>query len=494
MIASSTCSPASKGTCSIGTAPADTPIRASATWSHRTITTRCRVPCAFGTSISICTGENRWHPWRDKARWCFRRRPGTPMSATSPSATRKPACRLVSSTCAAPMPAARLCRARTKSSATGWMDRSTSWSSRPISPASMPPAAGATTTRSFRRATSTSPASTTSGRATRGRTASMRSSCAFRRTDSRPEARFHRPRGRRHLLPRHPLLAGEEPDESDQSGPVQHAQGVRDRQYIETMPRMPMRMAAEGCRVEHHLRRQQPAVEPQVRETEVGCEEKQLQERRSQPERFVRHRLEPERITKRIEQPAVPGEELKRARDGPHFSDELVMAGGGCRIVGPRRGFQAHAVAAPDDPERNQHIVENRIVGNWLEQYPPDRVNRARRADGRIGPALASPDELLVPPVEARALSDRGALCRRQHQLPADGADHRIRKVRNQGTDRVTLEALTRICQHDNLAARRRDDVIQHGRLAPPFRECSNLHAGLLVQAGSLDRAVRRTV
>ena len=68
------------------------------------------------------------------------------MSVTSRSATRKPACRLVSSTCAAPMPAARRCRARTKSSATGWMDRSTSWSSRPISPASMPPAAEATTT------------------------------------------------------------------------------------------------------------------------------------------------------------------------------------------------------------------------------------------------------------------------------------------------------------------------------------------------------------
>src|SRR5204863_7864785 len=110
--------------------------------------------------------------------------------------------------------------------------------------------------------------------------------------------------------------------------------GVRDREYVETMPRMTMRMAAESCRVERNLRRQQPAVEPQVRETEVGCEEKQLQERRSQPQRFVRHRFEPDRIAKRVEQPAFAGEELEGARDGPHFSDELVMAGGWCRVVG----------------------------------------------------------------------------------------------------------------------------------------------------------------
>ena len=42
---------------------------------------------------------------------------------------------------------------------------------------------GATTTRSFRKVISTSPANTTSGRATRGRTVWMRSSCEFRRTD-----------------------------------------------------------------------------------------------------------------------------------------------------------------------------------------------------------------------------------------------------------------------------------------------------------------------
>jgi len=260
------------------------------------------------------------------------------------------------------------------------------------------------------------------------------------------------------------------------------------------MPRMTMRMAAEGCRVERHLRGQQPAVEPQVRKSEIGCEEKQLQERRSQPQCFVGHRLEPERIANRVEQPAFTGEQLECAGDGPHFSDELVMAGGGCRVVGARRGFQAHAVAPPDDPERNQHIVENRVVGNRLEQASPDRVNRAGRSHRRVRPALASADELLVAPVKTRTLSDRGAARGRQHQLPADGADHRIRKVRDQGTDGIGLEALARVGQHHNLAARRGDDVIQHGRLASPLRECSNLDAGVLVLARSLDGAVCRTI
>jgi hypothetical protein len=257
---------------------------------------------------------------------------------------------------------------------------------------------------------------------------------------------------------------------------------------------MTMCMATEGCRVKHHLRGQQAAVEPQLCETAVGCEEKQLQERRSQPQRFVRHRLEPERIAKRVEQPAFAGEQLERAGDGPHFSDELVMAGGGCRIVRSRRGLQAYAIPSADDPERNQNIVENRVGRNRREECPPDRVNRASRADGRARPAFASPDELLVTPVETRALSDRSASRGHQHQLPADGADRRIRKVRNEGTDGVTVEALTRVGQHDNLAARRGDDVIQHGRLAPPFRERSNLHADILVLAGALDRAIRRTI
>jgi len=145
---------------------------------------------------------------------------------------------------------------------------------------------------------------------------------------------------------------------------------------------MTMRMAAEGCRIEHDLRGQQAAVEPQVRETEVGSEENQLQKRRSQPQRFVRHRLEPERIAQRVEQPAFAGKELERAGDGPHFSDELVMAGSGCRIVRSRRGLQADAVALPDDPERYQNIVENRVVGNRGEQGPPDRIDRPRRANG----------------------------------------------------------------------------------------------------------------
>mgnify|MGYP003693681493 CR=1 FL=1 len=38
--------------------------------------------------------------------------------------------------------------------------------------------------------------------------------------------------------------------------------------------------------------------------------------------------------------------------------------------------LEQHAVAAADDAEQDQHVVEQRVLRNWLEQLAPDGVDR----------------------------------------------------------------------------------------------------------------------
>ena len=65
-------------------------------------------------------------------------------------------------------------------------------------------------------------------------------------------------------------------------------------------------------------------------------------------------------------------------------------------------GLEHDAVAPARDAQGNEHVVENRVVGDRLEELPADGIDGAGRSRSRCGPALVPPDELLVAPVEIR--------------------------------------------------------------------------------------------
>jgi len=147
-----------------------------------------------------------------------------------------------------------------------------------------------------------------------------------------------------------------------------------------------------------------------------------MQERRREPQAFVGQRLEPDAIAQRIQKPPFPAKQLERAGDRPGLANELLASGRRRSVEGARPRIEQHAVASPHNPQRDQHIIENRVRRDRIEQRAPDRVDSAGGTDRGVGAALVPADEFLVAPVEADAVAGR----RRpgtQHQLAADRAD-----------------------------------------------------------------------
>ena len=148
------------------------------------------------------------------------------------------------------------------------------------------------------------------------------------------------------------------------------------------------------------------------------------------------------------------------------FRHELLSRRRRRSIDRTSRRVEQHPVASTHDPQRNQHIVENRVRRDRLEQRAADRVDGAGRADRGVRAALVPAHELLVAPVEAHAVAGRrrsGA----QHQLAADRADRRVGEIRDQGSHRAGLEPLPGVGEHDDLSARGAHDVVEHRGFAP---------------------------
>jgi hypothetical protein len=208
----------------------------------------------------------------------------------------------------------------------------------------------------------------------------------------------------------------------------------------------------------------------------------------------------PEPVARGREQPAVAAEQLQVARDRAHLAHPLLALARRRVVVRPRRGLEDHAEAAPRDVHRDQHVVEDRVLGDRLVQRAAQRVHGTGGPDRGIERALALADELLVAPVEPDAAADRpsppvtGPVTGIEQQLAADRADLGIGERPHERADRAGLEALAAIGQHKDLAARSRGELVQHRGLAAPLRERVDADRSAADERGAAGGAVRRAV
>src|SRR5207245_2637887 len=116
-------------------------------------------------------------------------------------------------------------------------------------------------------------------------------------------------RSRRDPLPCDSLPARREAEEADQRGPAQEAHDVRQRQQRDAVAGIPQSPSAERGSVEEALRRRHPPVEGPAHEPETGEKGRGQEKRTEEPERLVRHCLEPEPVPCRAQKPALTREE-----------------------------------------------------------------------------------------------------------------------------------------------------------------------------------------
>ena len=168
----------------------------------------------------------------------------------------------------------------------------------------------------------------------------------------------------------------------------------------------------------------------------------------------------------RQQQPVLADEELHDPADRPHLPCVLLPPGGGRPIPGARPGVEDDAVAVAGDPHGNHDVVVQRVGGDRLEEAPPDRVDRAGRADRRVQRALRAPDELLVAPVGADAVTHRGRRVVEEQELAAGGADAVVGEVLGEPAHGVGLVALPGVAEHDDRPPAAGNGVVEDRRLA----------------------------
>jgi hypothetical protein len=99
------------------------------------------------------------------------------------------------------------------------------------------------------------------------------------------------------------------------------------------------------------------------------------------------------------------------------------------RLVGARLLLELDEVALLDDAHRDQHVVEDRVVGNRSEERPPDGIDGAGRADGGARAPFVHRMNFSSP-VEGRAPPHRRAGAVGEHQLAAHRPDTLVGKPR----------------------------------------------------------------
>src|SRR5262245_47727132 len=141
----------------------------------------------------------------------------------------------------------------------------------------------------------------------------------------------------------------------------------------------------------------------------------------------------------------VPGERANLPR-------ELLPGGRRCSVVRPSPGLEQHPVSPAGNSQRDQHIVQNRLLWDRFEEFPANGINSPGHADRRVHATLVIPDELLVAPVRGDPLTDGGTVrVSRQDELTAHRAHTRIPKVAYQSAEGSWLEPLPDICKDHDL-------------------------------------------
>ena len=209
---------------------------------------------------------------------------------------------------------------------------------------------------------------------------------------------------------------------------------------------------------------------------------------------LVRKQLPPQPGAPRQEPAGMLREHLEVAGERPHLPALLLRGIGGLGIVGRGRGIEAHTPAVVHgDLHRDDHVVEQGVIRDGLEEFPPDGVDRAGRADGGAEPAFAGPDEFLEPPIEVHTAAHAGRR-RVNLQRAAHRAERGVGKVRDQLGDRVRRETLPRIAEHDDLAACGGDGGIEAGGLAGALLAGEDAHTRVGKRTELRHSAVGRAV
>ena len=190
-------------------------------------------------------------------------------------------------------------------------------------------------------------------------------------------------------------------------GEVHHHEGERDAR--EPLARLEDRAGdAPG-------RRRRPARRARPRRT--GCEpapapgstseQRQQRPRHHQPSDLVRHVLQPHRIDERQQEPRLLRQDLvvarERARLAPRLPRRRRPTPRSKATAAPRTRCGSRPAPRASAPARRRAASR---PGSGVQQLPPQRVDRAGRAERRPDAALVAPHPLLVLPVEADAFAD----------------------------------------------------------------------------------------
>ena len=92
-----------------------------------------------------------------------------------------------------------------------------------------------------------------------------------------------------------------------------------------------------------------------------------MQQGQEQAQPLVGDGLQPQPVLQRVHGPPLAREQLEVPRQRADLPGELLGGRGRHPVVGARPGLEEHPVAAARDAERDEHIVEERIVRDRLE-------------------------------------------------------------------------------------------------------------------------------
>src|SRR5690606_11297668 len=157
----------------------------------------------------------------------------------------------------------------------------------------------------------------------------------------------------------------------------------------------------KGSCIEENLHHQHHLVERQRNKHQVCHQHQNETEGAQQSTELVRQCLEPQAVSKWMQQPWVSEQQLIVSCNGSHLAGKLSAGSGRHVIMGPGAWLEHNAVALTGDLHGYHDVVQQRIRGNAPEQTSANGIYRACRSNTGIYQCFALPDELLVAPVES---------------------------------------------------------------------------------------------